>query len=703
MSLWYNISRACVEDTVIVSHTQTTADLLGISDKFGCFPCLHSSLWILLALVVFTVDVYQCGVYLMQCTWPGTIALRRNRAGPLQVADFVDVTSDVISIATISGAATSFGANQFPSGSRSKHVLDVYSTPYPEIKPDPTVLTPSAVHAVCRTPVNRSTVTTATTAATTSTTKVPTVTICKAGTTPTPNNGQVVTIYSFEEGCEGGRGEGQVVVSQESGENKLSALGKKTVAGQAMEKGVTIEDTERKGAPPRRAILGQARGGQADTDTKQGQTAASTPHGDSSTLINAKAGTCSYSSNGTCNRTVTFESSGVSLTEPSADLEEITNGRTPSHRKHSTTPEVEDKHPWDWSSRRSKLLVGAIISLTSAVTWVAFSQLLQNSFHESSFDAPFTLTYFFLACLLLLFPGYLCVARIAHWQSTGDILRECIHIYRGNDEFSWVAFLWKTLLFCFVMALTLYTYFRALFKLSAADCTALFAAHHSFVYLMSWIVLFEKFVAMRIFAMIFSITGIVLFAYVDGFGSPAMFGVVMGVAASSGGAVYGVLYKKFIGVATPVQAFFFLSNIGLFSLLLLWPIWLLLFLFGVEDVTWANIPFSLVLPSTLLYVVYMVTRESVVLLTYPVFLGLGLVLAVPLCALGDTVWKHRVFSGMKIAALVLITIGVLLILLPENWHDFICRRLRSKRQETEDAALGNSTTLRGRLRRASYM
>ncbi|GFR82526.1 solute carrier family 35 member F4-like [Elysia marginata] len=202
--------------------------------------------------------------------------------------------------------------------------------------------------------------------------------------------------------------------------------------------------------------------------------------------------------------------------------------------------EREEKPPWDWSSRRSKLLVGTIVSLTSAVTWVAFSQLLQNSFHASTFDAPFTLTYFFLACLLLLFPGYLCVARIAKWESTGDILRECIHIYRGSDEFSWVAFLWKSILFCCVTALTLYTYFRALFKLSAADCTALFSAHHSFVYLMSWIVLFEKFVAMRIFAMIFSITGIVLFAYVDGFGSPAMFGVVMGVAASSGAAVYGV-------------------------------------------------------------------------------------------------------------------------------------------------------------------
>ncbi|GFO12105.1 solute carrier family 35 member f4-like protein [Plakobranchus ocellatus] len=386
-----------------------------------------------------------------------------------------------------------------------------------------------------------------------------------------------------------------------------------------------------------------------------------------------------------------------------AVLLDITNGHTPSSRKSPATNEGEEKPSWDWSSLRSKVLVGSVVSLTSAVTWVAFSQLLQNSFSATSFDAPFTLTYFILLCYLLLFPAYLCIARLANWQSTGDNFREGIHVYSMNDEFYWVSFLWKSLLFCLVTALTLYTYFRALFKLSAADCTALFAAHHSFVYLMSWIVLFEKFVAMRIFAMIFSITGIVLFAYVDGFGSPAMFGVVMGVAASSGAAVYGVLYKKFIGVATPVQAFFFLSNIGLFALLLLWPIWLLLYLFGVEVVVWAQIPFSLVLPASLLLVVCMVTKESCVLLTYPVFLGLGLVMAVPICALGDTVWKHREFSGMKIAALVLITIGVLLILLPEHWHDFICRRLRSKRQEGDDDIIGNSTTLRGRLRRTSYM
>lgn len=69
----------------------------------------------------------------------------------------------------------------------------------------------------------------------------------------------------------------------------------------------------------------------------------------------------------------------------------------------------------------------------------------------------------------------------------------------------------------------------------------------------------------------------------------------------------------------------------------------------------------------------------------------------------DTIWKGREFSGMKIAALVLITTGVLLILLPENWHEFLCKHVRCKRRDEEQEAIGNSTTLRSRLSRTSYM
>ncbi|XP_059165860.1 solute carrier family 35 member F3-like [Physella acuta] len=389
----------------------------------------------------------------------------------------------------------------------------------------------------------------------------------------------------------------------------------------------------------------------------------------------------------------------VSSYAETTDAEESTNGHTPINIDDAE----ESKVRWDWSNRQSKIVIGSFVSMIIAVTWVAFSVLVQNAVETKSFDAPFSLTYFFLVCPVLLFPAYLCAARLANYQPTLEILRECIHVYRGSDEFQKLPFVWKSVLFCLVSTITMYTYMKALYKLEASDCTALYAANHSFVYLLSWIVLFEKFIAMRIFAMIFSITGIVLFAYVDGYGSPAMFGVVMGVASSSGAAVYGVLYKKFIGEATGAQAAFFISVVAFFSLILLLPLWLLLYLLNVEKINWGEVPWGMILPSAFLTIVYWCVKECTVKLTYKVFIGLGLVLAIPVCALADAEWKNRKFPGMKIAALVLITIGVILILLPENWHDFFCKHLRGKQRDSEQQTIGNSTTLRGRLSRTSYM
>ncbi|GFR82536.1 hypothetical protein ElyMa_005954100 [Elysia marginata] len=249
-----------------------------------------------------------------------------NPARPVQVADFVDVTSDVISISTISGGATSFGVNRFTSGSTaSKQALDVYSTPYPEFKPERVVLTPTEVHAVYRTPVNP-TATAATTkpSAINTASSTTTTTTCKAGTTSRPENGKVVTTYSFGGGCEGGRGgEGETATSREHGGNKSRGMGKKTGTGKTLDSGNDNQDAEVKGETSRRGKLCQVRGEQGGAERKQVDTCTAPQQAvsDSSTLINAKAGTCRYSSNGSSNRAVTFETPGVSLTDASTELE----------------------------------------------------------------------------------------------------------------------------------------------------------------------------------------------------------------------------------------------------------------------------------------------------------------------------------------------------------------------------------------------
>ncbi len=64
--------------------------------------------------------------------------------------------------------------------------------------------------------------------------------------------------------------------------------------------------------------------------------------------------------------------------------------------------------------------------------------------------------------------------------------------------------------------LTNYLYVYSLKILGPTEVAALFATNVSFVYLLSWVVLHEQFVGLRIVAVILCNTGIALLAYMDG-------------------------------------------------------------------------------------------------------------------------------------------------------------------------------------------
>lgn len=70
-------------------------------------------------------------------------------------------------------------------------------------------------------------------------------------------------------------------------------------------------------------------------------------------------------------------------------------------------------------------------------------------------------------------------------------------IYK-EEEFKPIRFSVRTLIFCFVWTVGNYSYIRALRLLGAMDVIALYATNQSFVYMLSWIVLFEKFIAIRV-------------------------------------------------------------------------------------------------------------------------------------------------------------------------------------------------------------
>ncbi|XP_070209721.1 solute carrier family 35 member F3-like [Littorina saxatilis] len=376
--------------------------------------------------------------------------------------------------------------------------------------------------------------------------------------------------------------------------------------------------------------------------------------------------------------------------------------------------------------RHSRALSGFFVALVTGVTWAGFTELVKTadqshntsiqsgdiasqsgdkfSQSECTLKGAAGLTYFFTAWMLLAFPPYFIVNVLIRNRPVKNVVGESLAIFAGQTEQegrNWTH-VWKAALLLVTWTLAIYAYIQALARLNPADVTSLYATNHSFVYMLSWIVLFEKFVAIRILAMIFSITGIVLFAYVDAAGE-LIWGVIIAVTSSSLTAIHKVLFSKFVGDANVGQATLFLTCLGLLSVLLLWPFFTALQLTGAEAIDWSQAPWSTLCAAAALLLVFHVLGVCAVRVTCKEAWGLGVALSIPLCAASDVVWGGKQYSGMKLAAFVLITLGLLLILLPENWTQVIVRPFKKRKKGRQRTPCTSNHTLRGRLTMTTNM
>ncbi|XP_026277318.1 putative thiamine transporter SLC35F3 [Frankliniella occidentalis] len=297
---------------------------------------------------------------------------------------------------------------------------------------------------------------------------------------------------------------------------------------------------------------------------------------------------------------------------------------------------------------------------------------------RASYNAPFFTTWFITNFTIFFFPLYLAsrllTARCVSW---GEVLGECVRGFRDRG-FTPARFLTRCMLFCLLWVGTNYMYIHSLRILLATDVMALYATNVSCVYLLSWVILHEQFVGVRIVAVILCDTGIALLAYMDGItGSPTLGGVVLAACAGAGSAVYKVLFRKVIGDASYGQVSLFFSLIGLLNASILWPLVLALYLTGAETFNWEQLPWVALLASSALSLVANLLGNFGVAITYDLFITLGLITSVPVSAALDVVLYGAHFAGMKLAGMILIAVGFFLVMLPDNWPDYITRLLRN--------------------------
>ncbi|KAH8343941.1 hypothetical protein KR084_002188 [Drosophila pseudotakahashii] len=293
------------------------------------------------------------------------------------------------------------------------------------------------------------------------------------------------------------------------------------------------------------------------------------------------------------------------------------------------------------------------------------------------FSAPFFAAWFFTNFSLLFFPIYILgLVSTRKCEKLSDILGDVLRGFRERG-FTVGRFLNRCLCFCILWLVTTYLYTLSLHVLYATDALALFATNVACVYLLSWVILHEQFVGVRIVAIILCDTGIALLAYMDGITeSRTLSGVVLATLAGAGYAVFRVMFRKVMGDPPVSQIAFIFTALGFLNALLLWPVVLGLYLTGTESLTSESIPWNLLFAASLLLLVFHVLMQFSAAVTYNMFVTLGLITAVPVSGALDVILYSANFAGMKLAGVILIGIGFFLVMFPANWPDYITRLLR---------------------------
>ncbi|ELU01641.1 hypothetical protein CAPTEDRAFT_198890 [Capitella teleta] len=339
-----------------------------------------------------------------------------------------------------------------------------------------------------------------------------------------------------------------------------------------------------------------------------------------------------------------------------------------------------------------KLFAGIGLMLVGSVCWAGVTQSAHITNEHSHFDCPLFLVYFSTSWFICVYPLYLILKLMSTRGKLeiGESFREGVRAF-GDDGFS--ACPYKIFAKCagltILWDMTAYLFVRSLDFKAATDIVALFATNSSFVYLLSWIVLQKKFIAIRIVAFILGMTGTICLIYIEkGSANSNMWGAILVIISTAGAAFYRVLFRKIIGDIPSGQLAFTTSCLGLFNVVSVWPMLLLLHFTGAEKIQWATMPWGWVSTTAAFMMGCKLVLTFGSAFTYPILLYSTFIFALPFCFASTLIvppYKISTLSGVQIGSYVLIVTSFLLNILPDDWHGKILKKLNIKQRiETPD-------------------
>ena len=317
----------------------------------------------------------------------------------------------------------------------------------------------------------------------------------------------------------------------------------------------------------------------------------------------------------------------------------------------------------EFGASSKKGLVGIPIVLGIAAAWVGSTQFAQSVVVNNNLKAPFFIVWFSTVWNILCFPiCLLCKASLP---------KQCASKFGVVDTNTRTLFQ-RAVLFYFIWMSATYLYVRALGLTNATTVTAIFSVTPALVYLLSRLILKEPASLLRSVAVVLAFVGIILMVSQRGhidIDNAHVVGVLLTLCASLCAAVYKVGFKYVMGDPSITTVCLFLTLMGAFNTVCVWPVVLALRAMGADGAVYSlsAVPWTTLTLHSLLSLLFNFLVNFGIAVTYPLLISVGTVLGIPLNAAVDSLWRRSApltAPQMTGAAAIVLSFCMLLLPLP---------------------------------------
>nr|AKN21653.1 slc35f-3 [Schmidtea mediterranea] len=365
--------------------------------------------------------------------------------------------------------------------------------------------------------------------------------------------------------------------------------------------------------------------------------------------------------------------------------------KTNSPPFHRPPPLIDQNSVSKFKSRRItvnkiyKVFWSILVCLIVSCSLIGFVESAKLSFVSGSnstitiVNPPSFLTYLSTSWLISFYPLQ-CITHIFRKEKKNDIINNLKLNLSGffPESMRWYKYVFRMFVLVVLWNIITYSIIKSSNLVPSVDIVVIFCTNSSTMYLLHWVMLHKKFVALRIIAFILSSSGMIVNVYDN---TSIIWYKILISTATVAYAVFHVYTRSIIVTKNQDHISLLYTLLGLVNTLFVWPIFVFTSLVtSAELITWNNIPWNYFIGCGISIFTLFLSTEIAHLTSTRGMRNLLFIAAIPIIYIIDTYWLKALskISDLQIVSLVLVIVSILLASTPSSWMNLCSSKIFKK-------------------------